>query len=281
MMPSSPTQPPRAVTAAARPATRKALYVAVAASLLGVSSGSSTSCSSPWGITATASTSTPRSSRGKVLAFASPQVVAESSNSKAAITAHHQRERDSNVRLFSRGPDTLLSAATLTLTGDSSSRTFFTTPSTPTASSSSSSSSTAGSTATKEDVVTDPFDPNFRPPASVNDDPYWGVPLPVVTTNKKDRTLATTTTTSTDLLPTNFHIYCDLDGVLVDFERGVRSICQAATSELSKTTMWSKISQETAFFAELPWMHDGPQLWDSIQHLKPTILTGVPDLVSS
>ena len=223
-------------------ASRKSLYLAVAASLLGVSTGSSSSSS--WG-----------STRKQPLAFASPKVVDDSSNSKATA---HKRERESNVRLFSRGPDTLLSAATLTLTGESRAA-FTTTPSSSTS------------------EVTDPFDPNFRPPSSFGDDPYWGVPLPVVT---EDRT--TSTTATADLSLDDFHIYCDLDGVLVDFEKGVQSICQAPTHELSKTTMWHKIAQsQTNFFQELSWTHDGPQLWQAIAPLKPTILTGVPDLEAS
>ena len=234
MQPSQTKPPPAA-------AARKALYLAVAASLLGVSTGSS------WG-----------TSSRQPLAFASPQVVDDSSNSKATA---HKRERESNVRLFSRGPDTLLSAATLTLTGES--RAAFTTTT--------SSSSTSAE-------VTDPFDPNFRPPSAFGDDPYWGVPLPVETNTK---TTTARTTTKADL-PTDFHIYCDLDGVLVDFEKGVQSICQAATHELSKTVMWHKIAQsDTNFFAELSWTHDGPQLWQAIAPLKPSILTGVPDLEAS
>ena len=79
-----------------------------------------------------------------------------------------------------------------------------------------------------------------------------------------------------------FKIFCDLDGVLVDFEAGIQKLLGRSTSELDKPTMWRLIAESnTAFFETLPWTADGPRLWNAIQHLNPDILTGVPDLPCS
>jgi hypothetical protein len=161
-----------------------------------------------------------------------------------------QRERDSEVRLFTRGPESQLSAATLAYTGES----YLTYPS--------------------DTAVLDPFDPDFRPTSGS----LWGPsPVSISSTGTIAAPLPLDTTYSG-----GFKIFCDLDGVLVDFEAGVRKVCRQGTAELAKTTMWRKIAQsKTAFFAELPWTQDGPQLWKAIRHLKPDILTGVPDLKDS
>lgn len=84
-------------------------------------------------------------------------------------------------------------------------------------------------------------------------------------------------------------VYCDLDGVLVDFEAGIRSIFPDLPEEFSsfhipdlkRSTMWQKVREADAFFERLPWTRDGKRLWRGIQHLKPSILTGVPNHPSS
>ena len=83
--------------------------------------------------------------------------------------------------------------------------------------------------------------------------------------------------TSTD----GFKIYCDLDGCLVNFEKGVQVLLNKPTSNLDKRTMWDQISQVPNWFEKLEWTMDGKRLWRSIQHLNPDILTGVPDIESS
>jgi len=81
--------------------------------------------------------------------------------------------------------------------------------------------------------------------------------------------------------PHNFQIYCDLDGVLVDFEKGIQLLFQQPSSQLSKEVMWKYIEREPNFFQHLPWTSDGKHLWQAIQHLTPDILTGVPEDPSS
>jgi hypothetical protein len=76
--------------------------------------------------------------------------------------------------------------------------------------------------------------------------------------------------------PKTFKVYCDMDGVLVDFEKGVVRLLNAAPSNLIKGTMWKTIARAPQFFENLEWTNDGKHLWQAIRHLKPDILTGVP-----
>lgn len=79
----------------------------------------------------------------------------------------------------------------------------------------------------------------------------------------------------------SYKIYCDMDGVLVDFEAGVQRLVQVPTRQLEKETMWKHIAETRAFFEDLSWTRDGKELWNGIRHLKPDILTGVPAILSS
>lgn len=79
----------------------------------------------------------------------------------------------------------------------------------------------------------------------------------------------------------NVQIYCDLDGVLVDFAHGIQKIFDRAPEEIPKPTMWEGVTSVDSFYENLPWTCDGKQLWRAIQPLSPDILTGVPCYVNS
>ncbi|CAB9527057.1 expressed unknown protein [Seminavis robusta] len=194
---------------------RQALYVALVCSLMGIT----------------------QATRSPIVAFAASQ------EKRTTL----KRERDSSVRLFSRGPDTQLSAATLGWSLMESSTT----------------------------TTMDAFEPDFQPSSSslFNSD-FWG-PAPITLPQEYSQP---SVIDSVD----NLKIYCDLDGVLCDFRAGVEKVCQKTPEELPKETMWQKIEQSNIpFFAQLPWMKDGKQLWNAIKVYKPTILTGVPNLQDS
>ena len=71
-------------------------------------------------------------------------------------------------------------------------------------------------------------------------------------------------------------IYCDMDGVLVDFEKGYYDLTGTSTKQFPKgdNSFWQPISAAGAeFWANLPWMPDGQELWRYIKKYKPNILS--------
>jgi len=96
-----------------------------------------------------------------------------------------------------------------------------------------------------------------------------------------------------DLIP-KYQIYCDMDGVLTDFEtRFVTLLQQEGPKYYSKATIaqvtrpkhfdklegteefWKFIDQYIGleFWSEMEWMPNGRELWDFIQPYGPKILT--------
>jgi len=65
-------------------------------------------------------------------------------------------------------------------------------------------------------------------------------------------------------------IFCDLDGVLADFEQGLRNL------GIKPSIIWGVINKSTTFFETLPWTKKGRKLWSQIEQYNPIILTGVP-----
>ena len=75
-----------------------------------------------------------------------------------------------------------------------------------------------------------------------------------------------------------YKVYCDMDGVLVDFERGYNELTGKQTpgvdSTYNKEDFWGAITKEGAkFWANLNWMSDGKQLWSYIKQYNPELLT--------
>ena len=71
-------------------------------------------------------------------------------------------------------------------------------------------------------------------------------------------------------------LFCDLDGVLADFEKGVEKKFNKNICDIRQATLWSVINKSTTFFENLPWMPKGKELWERIKEYHPIILTGVP-----
>lgn len=74
----------------------------------------------------------------------------------------------------------------------------------------------------------------------------------------------------------NHLVFCDLDGVLADFEQGVRNKFKKNIHEVKPGLMWGVINKSSSFFETLPWMPKGKELWSQISKYNPIILTGVP-----
>ena len=73
-----------------------------------------------------------------------------------------------------------------------------------------------------------------------------------------------------------YTIYCDMDGVLVDFEKGYYDATGAHTKQFAKgdNAFWEPIDAKgPSFWANLPWMPDGQELWRYIKKYKPNILS--------
>jgi 5'(3')-deoxyribonucleotidase len=73
-----------------------------------------------------------------------------------------------------------------------------------------------------------------------------------------------------------YTIYCDIDGVLADFEKGYAELTNTKPSKSfnGKQEFWKPISDAGAsFWANLDWMSDGQTLWNYIKKYKPYILS--------
>ena len=72
-------------------------------------------------------------------------------------------------------------------------------------------------------------------------------------------------------------IYCDMDGVLVDFEKGYEELTGQnirGQHVSGGPNFWDPITKAGAqFWIKLPWMSDGKQLWEYIKQYNPVLLS--------
>ncbi len=79
-------------------------------------------------------------------------------------------------------------------------------------------------------------------------------------------------------------IFCDMDGVLVDFDKGYKDLTGLSTKQADaqgKSEFWKlfgkslkeKNISDKSYWASLDWMPDGKQLWDYIKGYNPYVLT--------
>ena len=76
-------------------------------------------------------------------------------------------------------------------------------------------------------------------------------------------------------------LFLDADGVLADFDHGARRLLGSSPKEYiakhGRGPFWKKLAKASNFFGTLPEMPDARILFDAVKHLKPTILTGLPE----
>lgn len=80
-------------------------------------------------------------------------------------------------------------------------------------------------------------------------------------------------------------IYCDLDGVLANFDKGVHSLVGKPIHEINDDgIIWKAVAKAPSFWEELEWMHEGEDLWRFLCNLRLAadrsidlhVLTGTP-----
>lgn len=71
-------------------------------------------------------------------------------------------------------------------------------------------------------------------------------------------------------------INCDLDGVLVDFERGFEMFYGMHPHSLSEPEMWKYIDENADHWHDLPAMPGALKLWAKIAPYNARIITGCP-----
>jgi hypothetical protein len=76
---------------------------------------------------------------------------------------------------------------------------------------------------------------------------------------------------------TEYTIYCDMDSVLVDFDRGYQELTGMTTQQADANgveAFWEPLTKAGAkFWITLQWMPDGKQLWDYIKKYNPILLS--------
>ena len=72
-----------------------------------------------------------------------------------------------------------------------------------------------------------------------------------------------------------YKIYCDMDGVLVDFDKGYKDLTGTEASfSTDPKEFWAPIHKMgAAFWIKLKWMPDGKQLWSYIDKYNPKLLS--------
>lgn len=68
-------------------------------------------------------------------------------------------------------------------------------------------------------------------------------------------------------------IFCDMDGVLVDFEQGASKVLKRNPSDVPSKEMWETLDKKKDFWATLPVMPDGKELWKYIDKFDARILS--------
>jgi 5'(3')-deoxyribonucleotidase len=76
------------------------------------------------------------------------------------------------------------------------------------------------------------------------------------------------------------NLFLDCDGVLADFDAGAARLLGmgigAFEARHGKREFWKRLAKAPDFYGSLPEMADARTLFDAVEHLHPTILTGLP-----
>lgn len=81
------------------------------------------------------------------------------------------------------------------------------------------------------------------------------------------------------VLESNHKVFCDLDGVLVDFDKGILDLTGKPIHMQASSKMWQRVGNCPNFFEKLDFTSYGKKMWESIVEItgsNPVILTGIP-----
>ena len=73
-----------------------------------------------------------------------------------------------------------------------------------------------------------------------------------------------------------YRIFCDMDGVIVNFNKGYEELTGTKLDETYQTSedFWNPINDKgSEFWENLEWMSDGKRLWNYISEYYPVILS--------
>lgn len=71
-------------------------------------------------------------------------------------------------------------------------------------------------------------------------------------------------------------IYCDMDGVLCDFDAGVRKLTDEPISSMSVRQKWKIVRRNHKFWHELEWFEGGKEIWRVVNRHDGHILSSLP-----
>ena len=69
------------------------------------------------------------------------------------------------------------------------------------------------------------------------------------------------------------HVYLDMDGVLVNLEKGAMKVHGKPLGDVPKPERWNKISQTENFWRDLEWMPGSKKLWNFLKPYEPSIMS--------
>ena len=69
------------------------------------------------------------------------------------------------------------------------------------------------------------------------------------------------------------HVYLDMDGVLVNLEKGAFKVHGKQLSDVKRPERWDKISDTKDFWKDLEWMPGSKKLWNFLKPYKPSIMS--------
>ena len=76
------------------------------------------------------------------------------------------------------------------------------------------------------------------------------------------------------------HLFLDCDGVLADFDAGVKDLLGMDAGRFEarhgRGEFWKRLARHGNIYGDLEEMPDAQLLFQAVKHLKPTILTGLP-----